>query len=68
MSHVSLGVAIPYWIVPNETTDSGKRLFATLLAALISGHRITIHGKNTCTRWPDGEDIETVGVNGTQAP
>ena len=52
----------PYWIIPNETTDSGKRLFATLLAALISGHKITIHGKNTCSRWRDGEDIDTVGV------
>ena len=51
-----------YWIVPNETTNSGKRLFATLLAALISGHKITIHGKNTCGRWRDGEDIDTVGV------
>ena len=52
----------PYWIIPNETSDSGKRLFATLLAALISGHKVTIQGKDTCTRRPDGEDIDTVGV------
>jgi hypothetical protein len=56
----------PYWIIPNETTESGKRLFATLLAALVSGHKVTIQGKNTCSRWPDGEDIDTVGINGVQ--
>ena len=53
-----------YWVVPNETTASGKRLFATLLAAQISGRHVTILGKNTCSRWGDGEDIDTVGVNG----
>lgn len=51
------------WIVPNEATDSGKRLFATLLAALISGHKITIQGKNTCSRSSTGEDIESVDVH-----
>ena len=52
-----------YWIVPNETTESGKRLFTTLLAALLSGHKITVQGKKTCTRWSDGEDIESVDVH-----
>jgi hypothetical protein len=53
-----------YWVIPSETTESGKRLFATLLAALIAGEKITIYGKNTCTRWANGEDIDTVGVQG----
>lgn len=50
------------WIVPDETTDSGRRLFATLLAALISGHKVTIQGKDTCTRSSEGEDIQSVEV------
>src|SRR5882672_3886970 len=49
--------ATNYWMVPNETTDSGKRLYAALLAAKMSGRTIVIVGKNTCTRWLDGEDI-----------
>ena len=51
-----------YWIVPNEGTDAGKRLYATLLAAQLSGREVTIEGRNTCTRWRDGEDIETLSV------
>ena len=50
------------WIVPDEKTESGKRLFSTLLAALVAGHRITIQGKNTCTRSSEGEDIQSVEV------
>jgi len=56
----------PYWIIPDETSDSGKRLFATLLAAQVSGRKVTIRGKGTCSRWPDREDIEDVLVNGVQ--
>jgi hypothetical protein len=55
-----------YWIVPNEKTDSGKRLYTMLLAAQLAGRPVTIIGKNTCTRWGDGEDIDTVGLNSTQ--
>lgn len=52
-----------YWIIPDETSDSGKRLFKTLLAAQLSGRLVTIIGKDTCSRWPDGEDIENVGID-----
>ena len=52
-----------YWIIPSETTDTGKTLYATLLAAKLSGHSVTITGKNSCTRWFDGEDIEVVDVH-----
>ena len=55
-----------YWIIPNETTDSGKRLYAMLLSAQLAGRSVTIQGKDTCTRWPDGEDIDVVGVNAAQ--
>jgi hypothetical protein len=54
----------PYWVVPNEKTDSGKRILALLLAAQLSGRYVTIRGKDTCTRWPDGEDIDSVTMSG----
>lgn len=49
-----------YWMIPNETTDSGKRMYASLLAAQMAGRIVIITGKNTCTRWNDGEDINQV--------
>jgi hypothetical protein len=49
-----------YWMIPNETSDTGKRMFAALLAAQIAGRVVIIHGKNTCARWGDGEDINQV--------
>jgi len=49
-----------YWMIPNETTDTGKRLYATLLAAEIAGRPVQIYGKNTCNRWVDGEDIDRI--------
>jgi hypothetical protein len=55
-------------VLPNETSDTGQRLFSMLLAAQTSGHVVTIIGKDTCARWPDGEDIDTVGINGTTMP
>jgi hypothetical protein len=51
-----------YWMVPNENSDSGKRMVAALLAARMSGRVIAISGKNTCTRWGDGEDINYVNI------
>lgn len=56
----------PYWVVADETSEAGKRLFATLLAAQVAGHKVTIRGKNTCSRLPDGEDIEDVNVIGVE--
>ena len=55
-----------YWVIPNETTDSGKRLFSMLLAAQLSFRLVNIVGKNTCSRWPDGEDIDAIGLSNTQ--
>ena len=57
-----------YWVIPNETTDTGRRLFSTLLAAQISNRFVKIEGKNTCSRWHDAEDIDTVDVIGLQFP
>lgn len=49
-----------YWIIPDETTDTGKRMYASLLAAQMAGRTVIIQGKGTCTRWYDGEDINVV--------
>ena len=61
-------VGTRYWIIPNENTETGQRLYATLLAANMAGRAITITGKNTCTRWGDGEDIDFVEVWGPAGP
>jgi hypothetical protein len=55
-----------YWIVPNEKSDSGKRLYAMLISAQLAGRPVTIKGKDTCTRWGDGEDIDSVDLSATQ--
>jgi hypothetical protein len=57
-----------YWVIPNESSDSGKRLLTLLLSAQLSFRVVTIIGKDTCNRWGDGEDIDTVGIGGVQNP
>jgi hypothetical protein len=49
-----------YWMIPNENSEAGKKLYALLLAAQLSGRPVSITGKNTCVRWGDGEDINLV--------
>lgn len=52
-----------YWMVANETSDVGHKQYAMLLMAQATGTRITIWGSGTCTRWGDGEDIDTIFVS-----
>lgn len=59
-NRASCAAATSYWIVAAETTESGKKQYALLLSAKTSGLRVTINGKGTCTRWSDGEDINTL--------
>jgi|GEM_PF-1200821 len=51
-----------YWIIMNETSDAGHKQYALLLQAQASGARVTIYGNGTCTRWGDGEDIDSILV------
>ena len=51
-----------YWMIPNETSDAGKRIYALLLSAQASGRLVQIFGSNTCNRWLDGEDIQTASI------
>ncbi|MDV7644034.1 hypothetical protein R4849_11415 [Acinetobacter baumannii] len=49
-------------VVKNEKGDTGKRQVAALMLAQATGQKVKIDGTNTCTRWPDGEDIEIVQI------
>jgi hypothetical protein len=49
-----------YFMIKDENSVAGKRIFAVLLAAQVSGKRVQITGANTCVPWADGEDIELV--------
>ena len=49
-----------YWMIKDENSAYGKSQFSMLLSAYMGGKEIVIHGKNTCSRWGDGEDVGTV--------
>jgi hypothetical protein len=49
-----------YWIIRDENSTAGKQQLAQLLTAHALGSTVTVYGANTCTRWPDGEDVETI--------
>src|SRR5215471_2341208 len=51
-----------YWIIPDETTEAGRLLYDSLLDAELAHRFVAIHGKGTCNRWPDGEDIDYVEI------
>lgn len=52
----------PYFIIRNEASDTGKSQFAMLLSAQMSGKSVAIKGMNTCSKWADGEDIDSVTI------
>lgn len=51
-----------YWLIRDENSNTGKRQYATLLAAHMAGKTVTVTGLNTCARWPDGEDMDDVRI------
>jgi hypothetical protein len=53
----SCAAASTYWMIPNENSETGKKLYALLLSAQLAGRVVQIVGTNTCVRWGDGEDI-----------
>jgi hypothetical protein len=53
-----------YWIIANETSDAGHKLYALLLSAKIAGMTVSVMGDGTCTRWSDGENILSVFLVG----
>jgi hypothetical protein len=48
------------WSIPNENSDTGKKLFAMLMSARAAGQQVSVNGKNTCTRWADQEDVGSI--------
>ncbi len=59
----SCAAATNYLMIKNEDSNTGRSQFASLLSAKISGTPVTIIGAGTCTRWGDGEDINSVILN-----
>lgn len=51
-----------FWMISNETTDTGKKLYALLLSAKLTDREILVVGKNTCTRWSNGEDVDEIRI------
>lgn len=51
-----------YWLIRDENSVAGKSQFSQLLAAKLAGATVTITGLNTCSRWGDGEDINTIVI------
>jgi hypothetical protein len=51
-----------YWMIMSETSDVGHKQYALLMEAQATGAQITIWGSGNCTRWGDGEDIDTIFV------
>lgn len=49
-----------YWIIRDENSNAGKQQYAMLLAAQAAGKVVRADGRNTCVRWSDGEDVDTI--------
>ncbi len=53
----------PYWIVKDENSNTGKRQLALLMLAQSTHQPVKVTGLNTCTRWPDGEDVDAIEID-----
>ena len=49
-----------YMMIRDENSEVGKKQFAILLQAHATGKSVIVYGANNCSRWSDGESIETV--------
>ncbi|MDH5325960.1 MAG: hypothetical protein OEZ68_00665 [Gammaproteobacteria bacterium] len=49
-----------YWMIKDEASVAGRSQLAMILAAYMSKKTVRITGSNTCTRWGDGEDVNTI--------
>jgi hypothetical protein len=58
----SCAQAMSCWIVKDENSAVGKGHYTMLLAAQLAGKTVRITGLNTCTRWGDGEDINSIEI------
>lgn len=51
-----------YWMIRDEKSGAGKQQYAMLLAAQLTGKSVVVSGLNTCSRWPDGEDVNDIYI------
>lgn len=51
---------IKYWMIKDENSEVGKKQYAMLLAAHSAGRAIKVVGMGTCSRWGDGEDVNSI--------
>ncbi len=65
VSRPACAASTDYWMIKDENSETGKKTYAALLAAQISGRPIRIVGSGTCTRWSDGEDISYIQLRNT---
>jgi hypothetical protein len=51
-----------YWMIKDENSNSGKLQYSMVLSAHASGKTINVTGMNACTRWGDGEDVNSIQI------
>lgn len=51
-----------YWMIKDETSTTGMMQYSMLLSAQASGQTIRVDGHNTCSRWKDGEDVNSLRI------
>ncbi|MDC5850973.1 hypothetical protein OPW32_17395 [Vibrio europaeus] len=51
-----------YWMIRDENSNSGRLQYSMLLSAQASGKQVSVFGMNTCIRWSDGEDVDSIKV------
>ena len=49
-----------YWMIKDENSNAGKQQLPVLIAAQAANRTVTLTGMNTCARWVNGENIESV--------
>lgn len=51
-----------YWMIKDENSNTGKQQYSMILAAHLSGKTVKVTGANACTRWGDGEDVNSIQI------
>jgi hypothetical protein len=51
-----------YWMIKDENSNAGKQQYQILLASQATGKLVLVNGLNTCTRWVDGEDVDSISM------
>ena len=49
--------------VVSTSTQQGKNILSTVLAAKAAGQTVSVMGKNTCTTHGDAEDVFAISIN-----